>query len=133
MVTEALLGRLADDASGAAGLRYAVVNSAECVTGRHLIERSLAKVADAVPWDGAPGRCESISQLAVGLSKMLVDHDSQRTGRFVLVFDGIDRQREAPPTLVPALARLSEMVLLPGHILPSPSPSLCSPSFCVDI
>jgi len=30
--------------------------------------------------------------------------------RFVLVFDGIDQQREAPATLLPALARLSEIV-----------------------
>jgi origin recognition complex subunit 5 len=28
----------------------------------------------------------------------------------VLVFDGIDQQREAPPTLLPALARLGEFV-----------------------
>jgi len=32
--------------------------------------------------------------------------------RFVLVFDGIDRQREAPGTLLPGLARLSEIVSL---------------------
>lgn len=31
---------------------------------------------------------------------------------FVLVFDAIDRQKEAPPTLLPALARLSEIVSL---------------------
>lgn len=30
--------------------------------------------------------------------------------RFVLVLDAIDRQRDAPPTLLPALARLSEIV-----------------------
>jgi len=29
---------------------------------------------------------------------------------FILVFDGIDRQREAPPTLLPALARLGEII-----------------------
>ena len=31
-------------------------------------------------------------------------------GRFVLVFDGVDKQRDSPPTLVPALARLGEVV-----------------------
>jgi origin recognition complex subunit 5 len=30
--------------------------------------------------------------------------------RFVLVFDAVDRQRDAPHTLLPALARLSEIV-----------------------
>lgn len=38
---------------------------------------------------------------------------TQPEGRhFVLVFDAIDHQKEAPPTLLPALARLSEMVSL---------------------
>lgn len=31
-------------------------------------------------------------------------------GKFVLVFDGIDKQRETPPTLLPALARVGEIV-----------------------
>ncbi len=35
---------------------------------------------------------------------------SDRTRRLVLVFDGIDRQKDAPPTLLPALARLGEVV-----------------------
>jgi origin recognition complex subunit 5 len=30
--------------------------------------------------------------------------------QYTLVFDGIDQQREAPPTLLPALARLGEFV-----------------------
>lgn len=30
--------------------------------------------------------------------------------KLVLVFDGIDRQKDAPPTLLPALARLGEIV-----------------------
>jgi len=34
------------------------------------------------------------------------------TTKFVLVFDGIDKQRDAPHTLIPALARLSEIVSL---------------------
>lgn len=43
----------------------------------------------------------------------MLKQDTQPRGRhFVLVFDAIDRQKEAPPTLLPALARLSEMVSL---------------------
>jgi origin recognition complex subunit 5 len=33
--------------------------------------------------------------------------------RFVLILDSIDKQRDAPPTLLPALARLSELVRVP--------------------
>ena len=41
--------------------------------------------------------------------------------RFVLVFDGIDRQRDAPHTLLPALARLSEIVGNPIAIHMTPA------------
>ncbi len=116
----------------AALLDYAVIRSAECVTARHLFERTVTAVADAVVGDGgggdvgvpAPGRCETLAALTVELRRVLEgyggrrrDQDRAREGvetkrrrRFVLVFDGIDRQREAPPTLFPALARLSEIV-----------------------
>ena len=51
--------------------------------------------------------CENLAALIVHLQRLLKDRP-----RFVLVFDGIDRQREASPTLLPALARLGEY--LPG-------------------
>lgn len=44
--------------------------------------------------------------------------------QFVLVFDAIDRQKDAPPTLLPALARLSEMVSTPCH---AHAHTMCSP------
>ena len=141
-VTARLLAALhADDdpasasASASSALDYAVVRSAECVTARHLFERTLAAVADAVA--GAPppaaARCETLAALAVELGRLLERYgrsdrdDGRQDGedapavvpdirrRFVLVFDGIDRQREAPPTLLPALARLSEIVRLTTH------------------
>ncbi|OBT49719.1 hypothetical protein VE04_09358, partial [Pseudogymnoascus sp. 24MN13] len=47
-----------------------------------------------------------------------------REGRVVLVFDGVDRQRDAPPTLVPALARLGEVIpnLTTVFVVTSPRP-----------
>ncbi|MCJ1438163.1 hypothetical protein MMC27_007550 [Xylographa pallens] len=51
------------------------------------------------------GRCESLSSLTVQLERM-----TRLQSRFILVFDGIDRQREAPSTLLPALARLGEII-----------------------
>lgn len=47
--------------------------------------------------------------------------------QFVLVFDTIDRQKDAPPTLLPALARLSEMVSPPCHAHAHPTCSLRHP------
>lgn len=93
-------------------LQYAIVKSAECITGRHLLERSVGAVAKAVEWKGSVGRCENLAQLVVELSRLLSSWTASvdEHHRFVLVFDGIDRQRDAPPTLLPALARLGEIV-----------------------
>ena len=96
-------------------VKYAVVKSPECISGRHLLEQTVGAVAKAVDWKGDVRRCENLAQLVVEIGKLLegwtvVDTAGQRKQRFVLVFDGIDRQRDAPPTLLPALARLGEAV-----------------------
>lgn len=96
------------------GLLHAVIPCKECITGRHLLERTISACLDAL--EAASGqtidrsryiRTENLSALTVHLQTLLVG-----TEKFVLVFDGIDEQREAPHTLLPALARLSEIVSL---------------------
>lgn len=91
-------------------IRFALVNSIECITGRHLLETTVGAVAEALGSENVARRCESMSQLTVKLSKMLKDVTRHDGFRFVLVFDAVDRQREMPPTLLPALARLPEIV-----------------------
>jgi hypothetical protein len=57
--------------------------------------------------------------LVVELGKLLESWTIAEEGgkrRFVLVFDGIDHQRDAPPTLLPALARLGEIVRFSHYI-----------------
>ncbi|KAI9798461.1 MAG: hypothetical protein M1825_005341 [Sarcosagium campestre] len=96
---------------------HAVVPSAECVTARQLLERSIATVEDAL-LAASPEttkqqqllrqvqvKCENLAALAVHLQRLL-----SGVRKFILVFDGVDRQREAPSTLLPALARLGELV-----------------------
>ena len=51
------------------------------------------------------GRCESISAFATQLQRIC-----EGRGKFILVFDRIDQQREALPTLISAIARLGEVV-----------------------
>lgn len=98
-------------------LRYTIVKSAECITGRHLLEQTVGAVAKALGWEGKVGRCENLSQLVVELQRLLegqkVETDNSQKQRLVLVFDGIDHQRDSPPTLLPALARLGEVVSNP--------------------
>ncbi|RDA86357.1 hypothetical protein CP532_4311 [Ophiocordyceps camponoti-leonardi (nom. inval.)] len=108
-VTEKLLSSLASEDDG---LAYAVVKADQCVSGRHLFETIVGAVATALDRDGCD-RCETLAQLAVFLTTMVGDaakESGQGRWRFVLVLDAIDRQRDAPPTLVPALARLPEIL-----------------------
>lgn len=93
--------------------------SKECITARHLLERTLAAAIDTLDdtnnnenMTNYDGRCDSISAFVVQLQCLL-----EGKGKFILVFDGIDRQREAPPTLLPAIARLGEIVSLAVRFL----------------
>ncbi|KAL8709841.1 MAG: hypothetical protein Q9220_005457 [cf. Caloplaca sp. 1 TL-2023] len=101
----------------------ALIQCKECITTRHLLERTLSQVRNALS-DSAPpidGRCESISTFVVQLQRLL-----EGCAKFILVFDNVDRQREPTPTLLPALARLGEMIpnLTTIFILTFPHPSL---------
>ncbi|KIM99027.1 hypothetical protein OIDMADRAFT_30676 [Oidiodendron maius Zn] len=110
-------------------VQFAIVKSAESITGRHLLEQTVGSVAKAVDWKGKIGRCESLAQFVVELGRILNNHGpnaiSDAKQRFVLVFDGIDSQREPPPTLLPALARLGEMIsnLTTVFIVTAPRPN----------
>ncbi|QPG93753.1 hypothetical protein C2857_002228 [Epichloe festucae Fl1] len=122
-ITEQLLVRLAGSiktASQSGGYKHVTVNAAQCITGRHLFERIVGSVADTLLSDGDLGessstprrhrRCETLAQLCVAMSTMLKDPTRDPRWRLVLVLDAIDRQRDAPPTLLPGLARLSEIM-----------------------
>ncbi|KAJ5721855.1 uncharacterized protein N7483_009789 [Penicillium malachiteum] len=98
---------------------HAIVRSSECITGRHLLTKILWNTLEAFgqkdEWEKfGKGRCEHVSTLAVLLEECLAARPVEKRGKFVLVLDEIDRQREASPTLLSALARLGELI-----------PSLC--------
>jgi origin recognition complex subunit 5 len=129
-------------------LRHAIVSAGQCITSRHLFERIVSSVAEALEWSppllpphdgllqdssgtaaisaggpvrGVRRRCETLAQLNVELSRMLKYEDRGDGFRFVLVLDGLDKARDPPPTLVPAMARLSEIVHPPSSpTLPLP-------------
>lgn len=91
-----------------------IIRSQECVTARHLLERTIAatreelsRQCDDERVDAGDGRCDSISAFVVELQSLL-----EGRGKFILAFDGIDGQREAATTLLPAIARLGEIVRL---------------------
>ncbi|KAF2397132.1 hypothetical protein EJ06DRAFT_539559 [Trichodelitschia bisporula] len=104
---------------------HALISSRECITGRHLLEHTLAActtvIAPSDPESAGSTRCESLNTLQVCLQRLLQTQD-----KFVLVFDGIDRQREAYSSLIPALMRMGETVpaLIVLLIVSSPSPRI---------
>ena len=96
----------------ALGALHVIVHSQECITSRHLLERTFAacigafkKHDDTLPLESLDTKCENVSALIVQLRQLL-----ENVEKFIIVFDGIDRQREAPSTLLPALARMGEIV-----------------------
>ena len=105
----------------------AIIPSPECITTRHLLERTLDSVKESLEEhneDEVPetdGRCESLSIFVVELQRLLANRR-----KFILVFDAIDRQREPSPTLLPALSRLGEIIptLSVVLILTTPHPQL---------
>lgn len=90
-----------------------VIHSADWVDSRELLEAAISAVVNIskegneedVNTEIIDGRCESISAFVVQLQLLL-----EGKGKFILVFDGIDRQREPWLTLLPAVARLGEVV-----------------------
>lgn len=106
----------------ASTLVHATVNVARCISGRHFFESIIAAVTTAVrAWSGngdgevESQRCETLAQLAASLG-VIFDEPQLKDGltHFILVLDGMDKQRDPPPTLMPALARLCETVSQPG-------------------
>lgn len=96
----------------AKSVKHAIIRCRECISGRHLLERTIVTVYESLRAGHETdhhaehtGRCENLSALTVHLQRALEAQD-----RFCLVFDGVIKQREAPPTLLPALARLGEFV-----------------------
>lgn len=84
-----------------------------------MLETIVGAIAHAVGWKKNAHKCENLSQLVVEIGRLLDDSSHKLDSiagsdhtkdKFVLVLDGIDRQRDAPPTLLPALARMGEVV-----------------------
>jgi origin recognition complex subunit 5 len=89
-----------------------MISSRECLTVRHLLEQAgtkcwlrMKELAEPETVHASQPRCDSLNSLASQLEKLL-----KFAPKFVLVFDGIDRQKEATPILIPGLARLGHIV-----------------------
>ncbi|KAI9735251.1 MAG: hypothetical protein M1834_001841 [Cirrosporium novae-zelandiae] len=96
---------------------HAIVKSRECITVRHLLEKTFTLAREVVRGNdnGRLGRCDSVSALLVNLQELLRDKQDEK---LVLVFDDVDGQRDAPGTLLPGLARFGEIVGSIHHFLP---------------
>jgi origin recognition complex subunit 5 len=87
----------------------ATVKCIDCLSLRHLLSRIFVACVKATGQLDAleqHDRVDSLNSLVLGLQKLLQNYGQ----KVVLVLDGIDRQRGASPTLLPAIARLGETV-----------------------
>ena len=93
---------------------HAYIQCAECITSRHLLSKTLASVLASLglPEDAVKDTVDHVSGLAVVLKDVLDGRrgDVGQVKKFVLVLDGVEEQREAQQFLLPALARLGEVV-----------------------
>ena len=92
---------------------HAIVKCEECLSLRHLLSKILSTCTETIASEGDPGvwnihdgRAESINSLSVSLQTLLRGREKD----FILVLDGIDRQRGLNQMSLPALARLSDIV-----------------------
>ena len=90
---------------------HALINCRECITIRHLLERTLSSVISAVTSASTAkidrshfSKCENISTLAAQLQVLLEGQE-----RFILALDSVDELRESAQTLLPGLARMPEL------------------------
>uniref|UniRef100_A0A093V5Q3 Origin recognition complex subunit 5 n=1 Tax=Talaromyces marneffei PM1 TaxID=1077442 RepID=A0A093V5Q3_TALMA len=102
--------------------RHAIIRCVECITSRHLLQKILLETLHSFGmqdhWEKfGKGRCEHVSTLLIHLGDIFAaarnskKSDGEVGGeKFVLVLDGIDRQRDASQMLLAALARLGEMI-----------------------
>ncbi|KAL7928704.1 origin recognition complex subunit 5 C-terminus domain-containing protein [Trichoderma chlorosporum] len=104
--------------SRANNLVHATVDVARCISGRHFFESIIVAVTDSLrSWNGSSDgdissqRCETLAQLAASLGVIFDEPQlKDELTNFILVLDGMDKQRDPPPTLMPALARLCETI-----------------------
>ncbi|KAH8691131.1 hypothetical protein BGW36DRAFT_400483 [Talaromyces proteolyticus] len=94
---------------------HTVVRCAECITGRHLLTKILLETLRVLDlgdeWERfGKGKCEYVSTLVVLLTDAFSSSKGKGVDKFILVLDGIDKQRDASQMLLAALARLGEVI-----------------------
>ncbi|KAL1900852.1 hypothetical protein Cpir12675_000728 [Ceratocystis pirilliformis] len=130
-IVEGVVSRISQASDDEWMFKCAIVKSVQCITLRHMFERSLALIQEALGIQEKVPRCDNLAQFTSELSQILgmwaaEGTDVRPTRRhFALVFDGIQGQREATGTLAAGLARLAEIVpcLVCVFIAPVPPPS----------
>lgn len=119
---------------------HVIIPCKECITTRHLLERTVADVLDSLihfeqqrsdvatvnndaSLDGGKyTRTENYAALVAHLERLL----AHRVEKFILAFDSVDTLTESPGTLLPALVRLGECIpnLTVVFTLITPSPGI---------
>jgi origin recognition complex subunit 5 len=93
----------------ARALPYVVIKCKQCLSQRHLLSKIFAACAQSVGQEdnlATYDRVDSLNSLGVNLQRLF----EGRKQRVILVLDTVEDVKGASTTLLPALARLGDMV-----------------------
>lgn len=94
--------------------RCAIIKIIECIDTRHLFEQIITSLSKSLDFKRLPGPVTNIAELMAQIQQLFEGWDAGTTEKrkFVLVLDGIEKQKNAIPGLFAALARINDMVNL---------------------
>jgi hypothetical protein len=95
-------------------LPYVAIKCKQCLSQRHLLGKIFAACAQSVGQEddlAQYDRVDSLNALGVNLQQLF----EGREERMILVLDTVEDVKGASATLLPALARLGDMVSTPQH------------------
>jgi origin recognition complex subunit 5 len=96
------------------GIPYALLRSRECLTQRHLLSKIFASCVSAFEIESQIEQYDRIDSINALMGNLRKPFERVGQRRFVIVIEGIDRLKQAGPTLLPALARLGDQVYSSG-------------------
>ena len=94
-------------------IQHAIVKSKECLSQRHLLSKIFAACASALEEQTRIDQYDKVDSINVLLGNLRKIFDRHNDAKFVVVIEGIDKLKQAGPTLLPALARLGNQVYRP--------------------
>ncbi|OCT45871.1 origin recognition complex subunit Orc5 [Cladophialophora carrionii] len=89
---------------------HAVIKTKECLSQRHLLSKIFAACIITLGYEGQIDRYEKVDSINALLGNLRKLSERVNRRKFVVVIEDADELKQPGPTLLPALARLGDMV-----------------------